>query len=151
MNILFFLITTIAARHLHRRTVEVYSQTGRHVTISNTKLGSTFSAHSEYAQLDFVPIESGHFVIRGIKTGKYITATRRRLQLTDSAEEATIFHEEIMANKFNKYVTRENKVLRVTSRGKLRLTHTSNRSVRSISFLSRKTHLKRHFATGHRL
>ena len=148
MNIIIYLIVAVAARHI-RRSVELYSMTGRHVTIS-TKLGSTWSSTSEYAQLDFVPIEKGHFVIRGIKSGKFITSTGRKLALPDDVEQAVVFHEEIMGNNFNKYMTNDGKVLRITSRGKLRLNKAS-RNIRSISFLSRKTHLKRHFTTGQRL
>ena len=148
MNILIFLIITVAARHI-RRSVELYSKTGRHVTVS-TKLGSTWSSSSEYAQLDFVPIEKGRFVIRGIKSGKFITSTGRKLALTDDFKLAVEFREEIMENNFNKYLTNDGKVLRITSRGKLRLNKAS-RSTKSISFLSRKTHLKRHFTTGQRL
>ena len=88
---------------------------GRHVTILDTKLGSTWSTNSEYAQFDFVPIEKGRFVIRGFKTGKYIGASGRHLKLTDDSSNALVMKEVIMDNNFNKYVTDIGKVLRMSS------------------------------------
>ena len=55
-----------------------------------------------------------------------------------------------MENNFNKYVTNNGHVLRLNRRGKLRLTSDRQNS-KSISFLSRKTHLKRDFTSGQRL
>ena len=149
IKLLILTFATVFARHI-RRSVELYSMSGRHITISQTKLGSTWSTNSEYAQLDFVPIEKGHFVVRGIKTGKYIRSSGRRLKLTDDSTKALILKEVIMKNNFNKYVTSSGQVLRLNRRGKLRLSSNRQNS-KSISFLSRKTHLKRHFTNGQRL
>ena len=148
IKLLIFTFAIVFARHI-RRSVGLYSMSGRHVTVSHTKLGSTWSTNSDYAQLDFVSIEKGHFVIRGFKTGKYIRASGRRLKLTDDSNKALIMKEVIMENNFNKYVADNGKVLRMTRRGKLRLTSDKN-SAKSISFLSRKTHQKRKFTTGQR-
>ena len=149
IKLLIITFATIFGRHI-RRNVELYSMSGRHVTISETKIGSTWSTNSDYAQLDFVPIEKGHFIVRGFKSGKYIQASGRRLKLTDNSKKALIMKEVIMKNNFNKYVTNNGQVLRLNRRGKLRLTSDRQNS-KSISFLSRKTHLKRHFASGQRL
>ena len=149
IKLLILAFSIIFARRISR-SVELYSMSGRHVTILETKLGSTWSTNSEYAQLDFVPIEKGYFIVRGFKTGKYIGASGRRLKLTDDSSNALIMKEVIMDNNFNKYVTDIGKVLRMTRRGKLRLTP-DRPTAKSISFLSRKTHLKRHFTTGQRL
>ena len=67
---------TTFGRHI-RHSVELYLMSGRHVTISETKIGSTWTTNSEYAQLDFVPIEKGYFIVRGFKSGKYIQASER--------------------------------------------------------------------------
>ena len=149
IKILIFTFAIVFARHI-RRSVELYSMSGRHVTVSRTKLGSTWSTNSDYAQLDFVSIEKGHFVIRGFKAGKYIRASGRRLKLTGDSNKALVMKEVIMENNFNKYVTDNGKVLRMTKRGKLRLT-SDRQTAKSISFLSRKTHLKRQFTTGKKL
>ena len=149
LKVTIILMATVFGRHI-RRAVELYSMSGRHVTITGSSLGSTWSTNSDYAQLDFVPIEKGHFLIRGVKSGKYIQSKGRRLRLTTDPLMAARFHEEIMDNKFNKYVTQNDKVLRITSNGKLRIRPNASNG-RSISFLPRKTHVKRHFYTGQRL
>ena len=146
IKLLIITFATIFGRQI-RRSVELYSMSGRHVKISETKIGSTWSTNSDYAQLDFVPIEKGNFIVRGFKSGKYIQASGRRLKLTDSPKKALVMKEVIMKNNFNKYVTNNGQVLRLNRRGKLRLTSDRQNS-KSISFLSRKTHLKRHFASG---
>ena len=149
IKIVVILLATAFGRNI-RRAVELYSMSGRHVTITGSSLGSTWSTNSDFAQLDFVPIEKGHFLIRGIKSGKYIQSKGRRLRLTTDPVKAARFHEEMMDNKFNKYVTDNDKVLRITSKGKLRI-RSNTKNGRSISFLPRKTHVKRHFSTGQRL
>ena len=150
IKLLIIIFSTVFARHI-RRSVELYSMTGKHITISRTQIGSTWSTNSEYAQLDFVPVEKGYFVVRGFKTGKYIRASGRRLKLTDDSTKALVMKEVIMENYFNKYVTNNGQVLRLNKRGKLRLTSDRQNYSKSISFLSRKTHLKRHFESGQRL
>ena len=114
IKLLILTFSVVFARRI-RRSVELYSMSGRHVTILETKLGSTWSTNSEYVQLDFVPIEKGYFIVRGLKTGKYIGASGRRLTLTNDPRNTLIMKEVIMDNNFNKYVTDIGKVLRMSS------------------------------------
>ena len=100
IKLLILAFSIIFARRISR-SVELYSMSGRHVTVLENKLGSTWSTNSEYVQLDFVPIEKGYFIVRGFKTGKYIGASGRRLKLTDDSSNALIMKEVIMDNNFN--------------------------------------------------
>jgi len=160
MNIIVFIIMTVAARSITRyqtqKPIRLYSKTGRHLTIS--KSGSVGSTIEHDSSISLIKMEStGHdeFVIKSVETNLYLSAKRMRksgskslrLRATSSQREALRLSENVMENNFNQYSLKNNKncKLAMRSSGKFRILcnaqNDSRKNNRNIfDFLPRRVH-----------
>ena len=159
MNILIILIINVAARtitrHQTQKPVQLYSKTGRHMTMSKTgAVGSTIAHSHSLSMIKLVPTGVNEFIIQSATNQLYLTAKRTgkrsgslRLRGTSSRRQALKLTESVMSDNFNQYslVNNSNCRLGLRKNGKFRiLCQSKNDSLKLNSnifdFLPRKVH-----------
>ena len=152
MKIMLIVLSVCSARSLSRhiqQKVQLYSmETGRHLAISPRRVSSTKKTNSNLAEIEMIAVSGSEFILKGSRTGLFVSNTGRRLQVTPDAKKATKFSEELIeTNQFSKYkISQSNCFLMVRKNGKTKISCNENQS--NTSFLPRRVHQKKFVSRG---
>ena len=148
---LIALLATVFGRSIRRPTFQMYSATGRHLTITD-RVGSTRKPNSPTSTVKMVNVGDNKFLFQGVLSGLYLTKNGRskKVRTTSNIEKATKFSEELGKDYFNVYKLAETDcALSVRKSGSVRITCKKTHS-KSTAFLPRKVHT-RNFHRGKNL
>ena len=147
LKIILVALSLCSARSLSRHiqpTVQLYSmETGRHLSISSRRVGSTKKPNSKLAEIEMISVSGSEFMLKGSQTGLFVSNSGRRLRVTPDKENATKFSEELIeTNQYSKYkISESNCFLMVRKNGKTKISCKDTES--NTSFLPRRIHTKK--------
>ena len=152
--ILLVIATITEGRSIRRPTFQMYSATGRHLTIDGTKVGSTRRTNSPAATVKLVNVGDNAFLFQGVLTGLYVAQPHnrsRKVKTTDNVEKAARFNEQLSENYFNQYkLANTDCALSIRKTGTVRISCVKS-NTKSTSFLPRRVHNQRNLYKGNHL